>query len=155
MPEAALLKVQSFLTRRGTFRVASYESPKRRQSLSRWVSREGSSLIIIPVSPGTQADAKELVVGVIGRLKTSTYYVLRTISLISPVDGTPSIIEVLKSLVFQSLQHSRNLFSDDNEHLNLKKMHGNHTESEWADLLVLVFAKLSKCFVVIETEDLH
>ncbi|KAF2035605.1 hypothetical protein EK21DRAFT_54399, partial [Setomelanomma holmii] len=50
---------------------------------------------------------------------------------------------------------STDLFTQFAEQLNSEKLHGTHKDGEWADLLSLLFTKVPRAFVVIETQSLH
>ncbi|KAF2848284.1 hypothetical protein T440DRAFT_470386 [Plenodomus tracheiphilus IPT5] len=47
------------------------------------------------------------------------------------------------------------LFAQFPAQLNLEKIHSPHKDSEWADLICLLFSKIPDAFIVVETEDLR
>jgi hypothetical protein len=101
-----------------------------------------------------EARAKDFAVEVINHLQTTPYKVFWTLSQLGSRDDSVSTIGLLKSLVFQALRHDPDLLANNVEQLNITRFRTEHTESEWVDVLCLVLSKLSKCFVVVEAEDL-
>ena len=62
--------------------------------------------------------------------------------------------DMIKGLVFQALQHDPTLFHSSPEELNVMKFQSNHTEAEWISLLLQLLSRLSKCFIIVEAEDI-
>lgn len=87
-------------------------------------------------------------------IQPTPYGVIWSLSQLRAHNSTPSMKDVLKSLIFQALRHDQSLLSNHLDQMNIAKFQADHTESEWAVLLSMIFSKLSKCFIVIETEDL-
>ena len=155
LPEVALVKVQSFVSRCRASSLPSRDSPRLRKTLSRWASQDSSSLLMIQVRPGAQAKAKELTTDVISRLNRGTHCVFWNLSMASATGQATSIIEVLKSVIFQALRYSENAITEYAEQFSLAKIHGYQTELELVNLLYVIISKLSSCFIVIDTEGLH
>lgn len=61
---------------------------------------------------------------------------------------------MIKGLVFQALQHDPTLLHSSPEELNVTKFQSNHTEAEWISLLLQLLSRLSKCFIIVEAEDI-
>ncbi|KAF2996823.1 hypothetical protein E8E13_002571 [Curvularia kusanoi] len=99
----------------------------RLESLLRdWAKNERSSVVILQAGARAQTQATEL-----------------------------AAMDVFKSIIFQALQQAGATFADMGEHLDPRKIHGTHTDREWVDLICLLFARLPKAFLIIETEDMR
>ena len=155
LPEVALLKVRSLARRDATPSLYNPADLKVRNIIRDWAVAESSSLLIVRVGLRAQKQAKELAMNVIENLKSSGQCVLWTVSLSRTLKSGDSMADLFKSLIFQILQHSGGLFGDFTEQLNLSKIRSPHTESEWVGLICLLFSKLPKAFIVIETEALY
>jgi hypothetical protein len=155
LPEAALLKVRSLALRGSTPTMHNPNDLKVRNMIRNWALAESSSLLIVRVGLRAQKQAKELATNVIESLKSSDECVFWNVSLSRTSKSGDSMVDLFKGLIFQVLQHAGGLFSDFAEQLNLAKINSPHTENEWVDLICLLFSKLPKAFIVIETEALH
>jgi hypothetical protein len=63
--------------------------------------------------------------------------------------------DVFKSIIYQALQQLGATFADLGEQLHPQKIHGSHTDLEWVELICLLYAKLPKVFIILETRDLR
>ncbi|KAF2001217.1 hypothetical protein P154DRAFT_596826 [Amniculicola lignicola CBS 123094] len=91
----------------------------------------------------------------IKHLRGRAQYVFWNISLGPRSERIVSMNEIFKTIIFQALQHSGQLFTDFAEQLNLSELQSSHTDREWVDLICLLFMKLPEVSIVLETEDLH
>jgi hypothetical protein len=155
LPEAALLKFRSLTRRDSTPSLHSPNDLKVRNMIGDWALAESSSLLIVRVGLRAQKQAKELAMNVIEGLKSSDECVFWNVSLPRTSKSGDSIADLFKGIIFQALQHSDGLFSGFAEQLNLSKINSPHTENEWVDLICLLFSKLPKAFIVIETDVLN
>jgi hypothetical protein len=155
LPNTALLKVQSFVRRDPTPRLPSPNEQRVRKTVLDWAFGKGSSLLLIQVGSRAQKQAKELTTNVIENLRLTSQCVFWNLPLARTASDTHTMEDLFRSIIFQVLQHSGDLFSSFAEHLNLSKIHATHTEREWVDLICLLFSKLPTAFVVIETEAIH
>jgi hypothetical protein len=154
-PQAALLKVQSFARRDPTTSVPSFDAQKIKRALQIWVSADRSSLLVVRMGLRAQKQARDLAADVIQRLASRSQCVFWSLSLprISEADNT--MASVFKALIHQLLQHAADLFAQFAEQLNLIKINGAHTDSEWTDLICLLLSKVPGAFIILETESLH
>jgi hypothetical protein len=154
-PQAALLKVQSFTRRNPTTSLPSLESLKTKRMLANWASADQSSLLVIRVDLRTQKHARDIAADTIHVLASQSQCVFWNLSLPHVANEDNTMVSAFKALAHQVLQHSPELFAEFAEQLNLTKMHGTHTDSEWADLICLLLSKQPQAFVVLETGSLH
>jgi len=153
-PEEMLQRAQSLAKRGRSLSAPIKDSASLLRSLGCWVSGEGSSLFVVRVGPRAEAKAKEFAANVIDLLRPTPYGVIWSLSQLRSHNSTASMKDLLKSLIFQALRYDRSLLSNHLDQMNIAKFRADHTEPEWACLLSMIFSKLSKCFIVIETEDL-
>jgi len=155
LPEDLLLKAQSFARRDPAKSLGSRENSSIKRTLHTWALSDKSSLLVVCMGLRAQKQARELVAEVIQVLTTNSQSVFWHISMPRISEGKGSVAHVFKSLVHQALRHSTGLFEQVGEQLNLKKIQSPHTDSEWADLICLLFSKMPSAFIVVESEDLH
>jgi hypothetical protein len=155
LPETTLSKAKALVERLHNSTPAVREPPRMRRALSEWISLDTSSLLVVRVVPGAQSLAKELAAKVIGQLNLPNSCLFWKISLAHKTDEVPSITDVLKSVIFQALRHSDSLFAEFADKLNSANIQSQRTELEWADLLCMMLSKLPRCFIIIETQDIH
>ncbi|RYO32752.1 hypothetical protein AA0111_g4532 [Alternaria arborescens] len=155
LPETALLKVQSFMRRDLTPSLPGPNEQKVRKKILGWALGRGSSLLVVQVGLRAQKQAKELATNVINSLKLGSQCVFWNLPLTSNPSDPHTMAEMFRSIIFQALQHSGDLFNSFSEQLNLSKINATHTEGEWVDLICLLFSKISTAFIVIETEALQ
>lgn len=149
LPGAALRKIQPLAKRRPTV------SNVRVESLLRdWANNARSSVLILQAGTRAQTQATELAADVVNHLRGHGEFVFWNIST-GRSARKMTMQDVFKSVIFQALQQAGSTFADMSEHLNPQKIHGTHTDREWADLICLLFARIPKAFLVIETEDLR
>jgi hypothetical protein len=149
LPGAALRKVQPLAKRRPTV------SNVRVESLLRdWANNTRSSVLILQASLRAQTQVTELAADVVNHLRGHGEFVFWNIST-GRSTRKMTMQDVFKSIIFQALQQAGSTFADMSEHLNPRKIHGTHTDREWTDLICLLFARIPKAFLVIETEDLR
>jgi hypothetical protein len=154
-PDIALLKVQSFARRDPSTSLPSPENAKLWRTLHDWASSDCSALLVVRMGLRAQKQARNIAADVIRGLTTSSRCVFWNLSLPSTAEEDGSMASVFKSLIYQALQHSAGLFAQFSEQLNLLKVQSTHTDSEWADLICLLFSKIPRAFVVVETEGLR
>jgi hypothetical protein len=153
-PEDMLQKCRSLAIRRQSWSSAPSDSIGLLRSLGNWLSTPGPSLLVVRAGPRAEARAKDFAVDVINHLQTTPYKVIWALSQFGSNDDGTSTISVLKSLVYQALRQDPDVLSSHPDQLNITRFQADHTEAEWVELLCLIFSRLSKCFVVVETEDL-
>jgi uncharacterized protein Yka (UPF0111/DUF47 family) len=154
-PDTALLKVRSFARRDPSISLPSPENARLWRTLHDWASSECSALLVVRMGLRAQKQARNIAANVICGLTTSSRCVFWNLSLPSMADEDGSMASVFKSLIHQALQNSVELFAQFSEQLNLLKVRSTHTDSEWADLICLLFSKIPNAFVVVETEGLR
>jgi hypothetical protein len=154
-PETALLKVQSFVRRDLTPSLPSPNEQGVRKAVLDWALGKRSSLLVVQVGLRAQKQAKEMATTVIENLKRSGQCVFWNLPPTRTSTAAHTIAELFRSIIFQALKYSGDLFSSCSEQLKLSKLHATHTEREWVDLVCLLFSKIPEAFVVIETEALQ
>ncbi|KAI4950395.1 hypothetical protein J4E91_004277 [Alternaria rosae] len=155
LPETALLKVQSFVRRDLTSKFPSPNEERVRDIVLDWALQKGSPLLIIQVGLCAQKQAKELATNVIQNLKRIHECVFWNLPLVGNSPDTHTMAGLFRSIIFQVFQYSSDLFSSFAEQLDLSKIHAADSEHKWVELLCLLFSKLRKAFVVIETGELQ
>lgn len=125
------------------------------KGLDLWVSTTGSSLFILRSGPRASSITRDHAVDIINYLRSAQYKVFWILSPPSPCDSEMSISHILKSLVYQVIQHEPNILLRFPENLDTLQFLSNRNESEWLDLLCLLVSRLDKCFLIMETEDLY
>ena len=155
LPETALLKVRSLVRRDMTPSSSSPNEHRVRNDILDWALGRGLSLLVIQVGIRAQKQARELATNVIQNMKLKSQRVFWNLPSGRGSSDMQTIEELFRGIIFQVLQHSGHLFSSCAEQLNLSKIHATHTEREWVDLVCLLFSKVPKAFVVIETEALQ
>lgn len=153
-PEETLEKVRSLAKRVQIPSIPSRDSVELVKSLGNWVSREESALFLVKVGVRAEASAKEFAVDVVKLLQSMPCGVIWSLSWIRSASIVPSITSLIKTLIFQALRHDHTLLSSHPEELNLMKFQSNHTEAEWISLLFRILSRLSKCYIVVEAEDI-
>jgi hypothetical protein len=154
-PEAALSKVQSYSRRNPTTSQFVFESIHVKNTLRNWVFTSRSSLLVVRMGLLAQTQAREMAVEVIQGLSTSSQCVFWNLTLPYSLDQDDTMASVFKSIIHQVLKHLAGSSAQFAEQLNLVKVNGHHTESEWVDLICLLLSKLPKIFLVIETEGIR
>ncbi|KAH3912803.1 hypothetical protein HBH56_107790 [Parastagonospora nodorum] len=135
--------------------LASHQIIKTDRILRTRALADRSSLLVVRMGPRAQKQARELAADVISVLTKNGQRVLWNMSLPRSSERNWTMGDVFKSLLHQVLRDSAALFTQFTEQLNLEKIQAAHTDSEWADLICLLFAKVSDTFIVIETQDLR
>lgn len=153
-PSAALHRIQSFARRGQTLTLPSTNNNHVKKRLQSWVMADPSSLLIVQIGPRAEKLAREMTADLVKDLTTDAASVFWNFSLPLTANGEESMTSVFKSLIHQALAASGHLFAQFAEQLNLQKIHGTHSESEWVDLICLLFTKIPKAFIVIEIESL-
>ncbi|KAH7084903.1 hypothetical protein BKA63DRAFT_4973 [Paraphoma chrysanthemicola] len=155
-PMNALRKVQSFARRDTDTALVSQNNARVIKLLQAWAAADRSSLLIIRTPLRAHKQARELAGDVIKRLTKGSGCVFWNLTLPRiATSGEECMASVFKSIIHQILKHSADLFTEFAEQLNAVKVLDSHTESEWADLISLLFTKIPDAFVVIETEGLY
>ncbi|KAH7131793.1 hypothetical protein B0J11DRAFT_547899 [Dendryphion nanum] len=129
------------------------------ETILEWAYSEHSTLLLVEVQPGAQTRAKEITADVIKHLRAGNHCVFWNISL-GPLAGLHNnrlvyISQVLKTIIFQALKQLGSDSAQLAEQLRLDKINAAHTDTEWADLISLLLAKLPQCYIVIDSEDLQ
>jgi len=150
-PEEALQKHKSLIRRASPWRSQNHDTVKILQTVGNWIMAPRSSLLVLQARPRAQARVKEIATELIGQLhsKNVIWYLS---SFNSEDDGAISAMEVLKSLVFQSMKQAPELVTSEPGSFTAAKLHGSHTEDEWADLLCYVLGRLKTCFLIVDAE---
>lgn len=150
-PHDTFHTLQSIVKRSRSTKLPEAEPKNVLQTLNRWLTKEGSSLFLLRIGPRAEAKARELTTDIISLLQAKK---LKVIWRLSPPHGgsVPSLTEVLKVLIHQALLVEPFLLERGD--LNVAKFRSTHTDAEWASLCRTIFARLPKCYVIIETHDL-
>lgn len=148
-PDAALRKVQPLAKRRPAMSNVRVEA-----MLRDWASNGRAAILTLHAGTRAQAQATELAADVVNHLRGNGEFVFWNIST-GRSARSMTMQDVFKSIIFQALQQAGATFADMGEQLDPRKIHGTHTDREWVDLICLLFARLPKAFLVIETEDLR
>jgi hypothetical protein len=154
-PDLVLLKAQSFARRDPTMSLVSTQNVRTNKTLEAWALAERSSLLVVRMGRFAQKQARELAVDVIQGLIIKGQRVFWNISLPCISGNGATMADIFKSLLHQALRHTTELFAHFTEQLNLEKIQSSHTDSEWADLICLLFSRIPDTFIIIETKDIH
>jgi hypothetical protein len=154
-PEDALQTCQSIAKRRHSWRSPGRESAIFIQRLGDWVSMSGSSMFVVEAGPRAEARTKDLAVEVTSFLKLTDYAVFWHLSEPAMMQRACALDSVLKYLIYQALRHDPTIVSGDPTLGNIASFQMEHSLAEWLSLTYLIFSKIPKCFVIIETEDLY
>lgn len=153
-PEDALQAHRSIIRRSSPWRSQNQNTVELFQSVGHWITSPQSSRLILQTQPRAQARVKEIATELIGILQPQYKQVIWYLSGISHNDeGGVSTIEILRSLVFQSMKLVPELVASDSSNFSTAKIHAVHSETEWLNLLCFVLQQLTACFIVIEAED--
>jgi hypothetical protein len=148
-PSSALRKTKPLVQRR-----PNLANPRLENMLRKWGSSPQSSIPVLHAGLREQNQASELAADVVNHLRNNSQCVFWNISV--GISGQKVTMEdVFKSIIYQALQQPGATFADLGEQLHPQKIHGSHTAREWAKLICLLFAKLPKVFIVLETRDLR
>ncbi|EDU51595.1 hypothetical protein PtrSN002B_010849 [Pyrenophora tritici-repentis] len=154
-PEKALLKSQSFIRRDPTQDMPSRDDAKVKKILQTWAFTDHSSLLVVRIGFDAKKRARELVAEVIQTLSGNGQRIFWNLSLPRSSDRATLMSDVFKSLVHQALRYTPGLFAKFAEQLNLEKIQSSHTDSEWIDLICLLFQQIPDAFIVIESRDIY
>lgn len=146
---SALKKVQPLIQRRPAMNNARLE-----RMLRDWAINGRSSILLLQAGTRAQQQATELAADVVNHLRRNGQYVFWNISS-GRSARKMTTKDVFKAVIFQALQQADATFENMGEQLHLQKIHGTHTDREWVDLICLLFARLSKAFLIIETENMR
>ncbi|ETS73986.1 hypothetical protein PFICI_13852 [Pestalotiopsis fici W106-1] len=153
-PEDALQKHRSLIRRSSPWRSQNRDTFEIFQRLGQWISAPKTSLLVLQAQPRAQSRVKEIATQLIGTLQPTSKRVIWYLSSISFADlDAVSAIEVLRTLVYQSMKLEPGLVISQPENFNTAKLHASHTESEWFDLLCSILRRLATCFIIVEAED--
>ena len=112
-------------------------------------------MFVVEAGPRAEARTKDLAVDVTGLLKSTDYAVFWHLSEPIMMDRACTLNKVLKYLVHQALQYDPTIISGNPSLGNIANFQTEHSLAEWLSLTCLIFSKIPKCFVIIETEDLY
>jgi hypothetical protein len=112
-------------------------------------------MFVVEAGPRAEARTKDTAVEVIGLVKSTDYAVFWHLSEPIQMDYACTLDNILKSLIFQALRHDSTIVFGDPTLGNIANFQMGHSLAEWLSLACLVFSKIPKCFVIIETEDLY
>lgn len=150
-PEEALRKQRGLVRRSSPWRSQNQETLKIIASVGQWISSPQSSVLVLQSQPRAQNRVKEIATQVIGLLQPQSKKVIWHLSDIS-LDGVAAV-DVLRSLVFQSLKLEPGLVVSEANSFTAASMHASHSETEWLDLLCHILKKLDSCLIIIEASD--
>ena len=154
-PEDVLQICQSVAKRRLSWCSRAKSSTTLIQRLGGWVSISGSSMLIVVAGTRAEARAKDFAVEVTGLLQATSFPVIHHFSEPIATDKATSLIRICQSLLLQAFRKNPEVISQDFSLANAAKYQTEHSLEEWLNLVCLVYAKIPKCFLVIETEDLY
>ena len=146
-PSSALRKTKPLVQRRPTL-----ANPRLESMLRKWGSSPQSSILVLHAGLWEQNQASELAVDVVNHLRDNSQCVFWNIS-VGFSGQNVTIEDVSKSIIYQALQQPGATFADLGEQLHPQKIHGSHTDREWAELICLLFGRVPKVFIVLETRD--
>ena len=152
-PDEILAKVQSFTRAVQLRSKAPRCSDDLISGLEKWVSGEGSSIFLVRVGARAEENAREFAADVIKLLKPLPFGVIWNLSWNRFRRSISPFADMIKSLIFQALKLDPSLLQEYPDEINIAKFMSSHTEAEWAALLTHLFSRLSKCFIIIEAED--
>jgi hypothetical protein len=120
-----------------------------------WISRDGSSLFVVQVGPRAEIKAKQFAVEAIDFIRSNGYPVFWNISQFAAQTDQISLNDMIASLVFQALKYNPAAICNHPDQVSIAKFQDRHTEAEWRCLLLQIFSQMSKCFIVVEAQDLY
>lgn len=124
-------------------------------ALNWWGSSPGSSLLMLQSGSRANAATKSLTVELISHIRSQRCETLYALSQPSSAGYTPSIENILRSLVCQAIRRHSNILPELHDGFNFNKLKSDHAEKEWLDLLYQILCRIGTSFVVIESEDLY
>ncbi|KAH8881712.1 hypothetical protein GQ53DRAFT_773125 [Thozetella sp. PMI_491] len=153
-PQDALQKHRALIRSSSPWRSQNRDKFEILQSIGEWVSSPRSSLLVLQTQPRAQARVKEVATELIDLLQPQSKKVIWYLSSTSFEDrGSVTTVEVLKSLIFQSMKLAPELVGAEPANFNTAKLHASHSEAEWLDLLCCILRCLKTCFLIVEAED--
>jgi hypothetical protein len=153
-PEETLTKAQSLTRRNISIIQPSKDWKALLDCLGRWISTDGSALFVVRVALRAEAKAKNFAVEVIKMLRPLPYGVIWNLSLCKSQGKSATLQDMIKSLIFQALVHDPVILQKYPKELDATKFISTHTEAEWISLLSKLLSRLSKCFIVVEAQDM-
>ncbi|KAL8336410.1 hypothetical protein RB601_000293 [Gaeumannomyces tritici] len=152
-PENALQKHKSIARRSSPWRSQNRDTLELLRRVGQWASAPKSSLLVLQTQPRAHARVKEMAIELIGFLRPQSPKVIWYLSGTSIEDKCASAVEVLRSLIFQSLKLVPELVASELGSFSTTKLRAAHSENEWLDLLCSILQHLNSCFIIIEAED--
>ncbi|KAH8590413.1 hypothetical protein B0O99DRAFT_691622 [Bisporella sp. PMI_857] len=153
-PEETFTKAQLITKRTNATTRPSKDWKVLLDCLGRWVSADGSALFIVKVALCAEAKAKEFAVDVIQILRPLPYGVIWNLSICRTRSKPASLVDMIKSLIFQALTNDPNILKKYPAELDATAFLSTHTEDEWISLLSKLLSRLSKHFIVVEAQDI-
>jgi len=153
-PEETLTNTQSLTRRNVSISRPSKDWKVLLDCLGRWISIGGSALFVVRVALRAEAKAKGFAIEVIKMLRPLPYGVIWNLSLFKSQGKPAKLQDMIKSLIFQALVHDPTILQNHPKELDATKFISTHTEAEWISLLSKLLSRLSKCFIVVEAQDM-
>jgi hypothetical protein len=154
-PEDILQSCQSIAKRRHSWCLPGRDSAPFIRRLNDWVSMSGSSMFVVQAGPRAEGRTKDLVVDVTGLLQSTDYTVFWHLSEPMMTNRAYTLDNIFKNLVYQALRHDATIVSEEPRLGNITSFQMEHSLQEWLSLVCLIFSKIPKCFVIVETEALY
>ena len=148
------LQYSTFMRNRNRSRFVPAPEPFwLRPTFQTWKSTRDSSLVMIKGNHASRFNIKGFCVNAISLLRDSKVPVLWALKTIeNDAVQTPSIVDLLKSLVCQALRLNDAVHSERSMAFNCTKFQRAETENQWLELLGSVVAGLPQVYVIIDVE---
>ncbi|OAL22773.1 hypothetical protein AYO20_11122 [Fonsecaea nubica] len=153
-PEDILRICQSFSRRRVSWQQNDRATMVTIKCLKEWTRLPRSSMLIVRSAPQALQRTLDMVVEVTTLLKSSSYPIFWCISDPGESKKATVVSDVLRSLIFQAFQQDPSIPSREPRLGDVSSYERQHSLDEWASMATLVFSKISRCFVLVATEDL-
>lgn len=156
--QAEALRKQQSLSRRGGQRW-SVQNPGMAHlitSIGDWIASSEPSLLFLQAGPRAETRTKQIAVELISLLQPEAKQICWYLSDAKIEDTHATLAEILKSLASQLIALDQATMAQHlGESISCVKLHGYHTEKEWADFISLILKNLRECFIIVEAEDVY
>lgn len=115
----------------------------------------GSSMFVVETGPRAEVRTKDLAVEVTTLLHATDYAAFWHLSDPGDSDRACTLNNILKNLIYQALRHDPTIVASEPTLGNIHQFQMEHKLEEWLSLACIVFSRIPKCFVVVETEKFY
>lgn len=118
-----------------------------------WASNLDPSLLVLKGSPSTRDNTKDFATGIVElfiSMNLPVIWAFRNQGCLE--SGEDKFIQILKHLTWQALQLDTSISQAISPSFNATLLHVTRTEADWFNILKLIFARLPRVFIVIDTE---